>query len=313
MTRPRPQQRVVERALAWIAANLASFRLPTIEDDENAGAATIEERRKAFGELCLASMLMSRSAATPLHPHRAAISAHIFGEIRRTDAFFDMMRRPALFPLYVTLVTTMGARGAGFERERGAIQRILDRGHIDAVDRTPWNMLDVGYFLDLGGFRHGLPDPATLYPLSIACRLPPIPDMRRADVYAITHILFFLSDFGRLDMRERLGSRYAATCEYVELLLAVETSRSDWDLVGELLLSCACLGIEPEPQTGLAWEALDGAQMEGGQIPGPEHDTAGRGESDLTPEPEDDFRHNYHPTLVALIAAVTAGASREAE
>jgi hypothetical protein len=301
-----PHGRLINATLEWVVANLNHFRLPSLEDDERVETVTIEGQRKAFGELSLACMLMSRTPTLRTHHHYATLVAYLKEELERPVVFFSMMRRQTLFPFYVTTVVALAACGFELPRYRRTIQKIIDRGHIDAVERTPWNMMDLRYFLDRGGFRHRLPNFETLYPLSVAHRLPPIPEMRPVDVYAITHILFFLSDFGRQDLRAILGERFDETCAYVALLLGTELSRADWDLTGELLLSCTCLGITPRPYFSLAWQALVESQLPDGQIPGPKYDPASPKLQDPDGAAAYRFRCNYHPTLVALLAALAA-------
>lgn len=299
---------LIDGALDWVVANQRLFHLPSLEDDERADAVTIEGQRKAFGELSLACLLMSRSDSMRERSHYQALVAYIKKELARPDAFYNMMRRKTLFPFYVTTVVSLAACGIPLPRYRRAIQKILDRGYIDRVERTPWNTIDLRYFLDLGGFRHHLPDNETVFRLSIAHRLPPIPEMRATDTYGITHILFFLSDFGQRDLRALLGTQYGKMCDYVALLLGTELCKGDWDLVGELLLSSHCLRSEANPYAPMAWQALHNAQLGDGQIPGRNYDPDNSDMERAETRASYQFRCNYHPTLVTLLAAMTARA-----
>jgi len=71
--------------------------------------------------------------------------------------------------------------------------------------------------------------------------------------------------------------------------------------VGELLICCRCLGIQPEPFHSAGWELLFSCQMPDGDLPSP------TSRIEALPEEREEaaearFRANYHPTLVALIA-----------
>ena len=272
-----------------MSANRKQFDLPAIDDSEESTA--IGKRRKAFGELAIALMVTERSARLRRSPEYSVLLEHVISAAQQPDFVFDMLRRPGLFPFYVGVYGTLAACGHQLPDLRKRIARMLEFGFLDAVERTPRAKIDLKYLLDLGGFAHRLPAYAELYRASIASFLPPVPYLRRDDIYDLTHIFFHMADFGRAPLHATLGERIEATREYVALLLAARMVERDWDLTGELIVCCRCLDDAPRPVVSLAWQALAQAQAPAGYMPGP-HATAG-----------DDFRKQYHPTLVALLAA----------
>jgi hypothetical protein len=294
----------IDGTLDWLSANLDFFALPSKEDDEKAGEVTLEWKRKAFGELALACMLMHRHPKVKVSQQFHKILNYVDCNARIPEYSFHMMRRPNLFPLYMVVLVGLEACGRKLPEHRVALQRILDFEFMDAIERTPWSQIDFKYFLDCAGLRHNFPDYEALYRLSSVYRLPPIPHLRNIDVYALTHIIFFLGDFGQRDLRPILAERFERTCEEVTLLLGAYTHKQDWDIVGELLICCLCLQHRPAPLFELAWEGLYQAQTSSGDIPGRHFDPEGNQFPDLQAANNYRCKSNYHPTLVALFAAM---------
>lgn len=280
------------------------FTLPSKEEDMEQEDINIDLKRKAFGELVIACMIMSRYPSMRAKESFQCFIDHLDESIKPPHYGFNMMRRPNLFPTYVIDTVGLEACGRSYPEYRFAIQRLLDSGYIDTLDRTPWNQIDLRQYLDCGDYTHTLPSFESLFQRSIAVNLPPVPYMRIMDVYALTHIIFHTADFGRRDLRPIFGERFDGICEEVTLLLGAYTYAKDWDLVSELLMCCYCLGFRPLTLYKLAWEGLKKAQTPLGDIPyrrfDPQHpDLQNPETADLTR-----FRCNYHTTLVGLFAAM---------
>lgn len=289
--------------LRWLAANASSFTLPV--EDASEGDIQLDGRRKAFGELALACMLTARHPTLRASPELATMAHHVSATAAEPSFSFDMMRRPNLFPLYVMVMLALDATGVDVRALRASLQRILDYGFMDAIERTPWNQIDMKYYLDLGGFRDRFASYESLFRHSSAYLLPSIPHLRNLDVYALTHILFHLADFGRRDLRPILGTRFEETVEYTTVLLGAYTHARDWDLTAELLICCACLGCRAHPLIDLAWEALCAAQTPAGDLPSRYFDV----QSPELASPDTAAAYvrkiNYHPTLVTLLATMS--------
>jgi hypothetical protein len=229
---------------------------------------------------------------------------HIESQVRKPEYSFNMVRRLNLFPFYLTILVGLEECGKMFPEHRFALQRALDSGHVLAIERTSWGQIDLRYFLDCGGFKHSLPDYRSLYRVSSVFGPAPVAHMRDLDVYALTHILFFIADFGRRELQPILAERFERTREEVALLLGTYTYEKDWDLVAELLICCLCLGHRPSPLFELAWQGLLTSQEPDGKILMKTFDP----ESPEMAEPRKaaayQFQHAYHATLVGLFAAM---------
>ena len=296
---------LLEGSLSWLVANLRFFDLPSKEEDGAEVSISIDTKRKAFGELCLTLFLMSRLQARSC-PEFGLIHRHIKEAI--SDPYFshDMMNRPNLLPFYLMVFLALRAAGENVCEQGQRLQRMVDFGLIDSIERTPWNQIDLRYYLDSADLEHRIADFGSLLRLSSARRPPPISHIRNIDVYALTHIIFHTTDFGRRSMEEVWpGQRTRELERFVTLLLGVFLRCRDWDLVSELLICCRCLGIEPKPMVALAWRGLGEAQRAAGDVPGLEFQEGLAAEGvDGRPAGLDRFRENYHPTMVTFFASL---------
>jgi len=179
---------------------------------------------------------------------------------------------------------------------RDQIQELIDLDDVIAIERLPFRVLELRYLLDLGSFRHNLPDfDALTDRCLIATRFNPI-DALDDDIYGLTHAAFYLSDFGARDALQGKHADYVR--QATRMLLAMMVRRRHWDLVAELLLTLYCLGAEENQLTKMAWCALADAQIPDGSIP----ENPGGGLV-VTTDPHARFLALYHRTLTALLAA----------
>lgn len=280
--------------LPWLARNVSHFDPPR-EDDVSSAPERIEtgKRRKAYGELGLALLLARRAPCLAGDPSIGALEESWLAALERRKVFFDMDRRPTLFPLRVVFYATLRGLGHDDSGARAGIQRVLNRGYMDRRERNCWEKIDLKYYLDLGGFRHDFPSSSSLLAESSLAVLPALPYATTFDFYALTHLIFGLSGFGETPDLPRSVPNIDG---YSAAALALCLSMEDWDLVGEFLASRICLGIAADGIDSAAALALADAQDPRGFIPGR---TARRGSD--APSSRELFLDVYHPTLVCLI------------
>ena len=183
------------------------------------------------------------------------------------------------------------------------VQSLIERSGVLFVERFPYRTLEVRHLLDMGGFAFRLPSYRALSQASIIVKnMNPI-YMTQEDAYSITHALFYVSDFGARPVRSFSRSQVRRIHRLLEQLLGMYIYRGDWDLVGELLLSCHCLRWTTSPWFDLGWEALCSAQHPDGAVPGPTYEPKKlAGIKDMTKKREYVFKQCYHTTLVATLA-----------
>jgi hypothetical protein len=169
--------------------------------------------------------------------------------------------------------------------------------------RSVQELVELRYVLDVAGIATELPPMDVLVARSaLASGLPAAP-LTDNEVYALTHLLFYTSDFGA-------GPAPATTPTVpglVRALIGVYSTLGDLDLLAELLLCASVLGICTGPGTerlaGLGWRSLERGLRPDGSLPGPLYDPCT--EARLTGEQRDAFRFgtSYHTTIVAAMAA----------
>ena len=90
-----------------------------------------------------------------------------------------------------------------------------------------------------------------------------------SETYALTHCVFYATDFGQHACPDTPGS--AALREAVRVLLGVHLARRNLDLLSELLLCARALGGPAPAFEGEGWEALAAAQRCDDAVPSPVH------------------------------------------
>jgi hypothetical protein len=189
----------------------------------------------------------------------------------------------------------------------GVIQWLIDNEHGDLHNpsRAPNARLELRYVLDLGGFRHRLPAVGELYRRTILDSPLDIIYLSDLEAYAITHIVFYLTDFGGRPA-SLTDEQMERAKETVEQLTALYLADGNWDLTAELLSCRRMLDLPPSDLTAFGWRCLAEAQASSGMIPGPHY---GPGVAESMPDAVRkgiyEFRSSYHTTLVTMLAAVT--------
>jgi hypothetical protein len=281
--------------LPWLVSNVSGFDPPQ-EDEISDPPERIESCRwrKAYAELGLALLLARRAPRLADDPSIQNLADTWLQSLDRRRVFFDIDRRPALFPLRLVIYATL--RGLDHEdlAARAGIQRVLDRGYMDRRERNSWEKVDLKYYLDLVGMRHRIPAFSRLLAESSLAARPALPYATRFDFYALTHLVFGLSGFGETP---DLPRSVPDVDGYSKAALAMCLAMEDWDLVGEFLASRICLDLAGGGIDRAAALALADAQDPQGFIPGTAAPSGGYenlSESEF-------FFDVYHPTLVCLI------------
>lgn len=291
---------LIDGSLEWVGQNLVRFDPITRASDAN------WFRSKAALELAMLCMQARR--LTPdgaVHPQ----IERCVDFLERTwgDPLYQerVVREPGMFRLYAATYIALQAGRESADPYREVIQRIVDDGYATAIEEVPFRVLELRYLLELGGFRHDLPPCRQLYRQTLLAKAPPLLYLTNLDAYSITHTLFYLADLGRRPIRAIPPEDLPAVSWTVGKLLGLYLRRRNWDLVGELLLSCQCLRWTPRLIYEAAWESFLAAQLPDGSIPGTlrhERYTAelgGRDEADRL------FSENYHTTLVGSLVGLS--------
>ncbi|MGV9239484.1 DUF6895 family protein [Streptomyces nigra] len=281
-------------ALAWLSAHRDEFAL-----GEGALAADgqVDATWKPLGELAqtCASVCAHTPAGDPLHETAADLLRYAWRQTGQGELFPRLQRLEpfATYPLEIySVFASAGLRHPGYETAAATTART--RGW-RLTEQDPTRRLGVLKAERRAGIRRaedagevlrhtwlgGLPEPWTF---------------ERSAGYALTHVVFHLTDWGRApdavpaDLAGYLG-------HWLPAWLDTCLDAGMWDLSCELLVVAASLPDPPDPETlRAAWPRIAGAQCDSGALPQQDHPEHGAGR-------EPDFLHCYHSTLMAAFAA----------
>lgn len=289
--------------LSWLTANIRFFDPPQEDEIYDVAPENIfpGRERKAFGELGLALRLAHR---VPLLRDRREIRMLTdawLAMARRRNIFFDARRRIHLVPLMAVSLAVFSALDQVPRAARQAVQTVLARQFLDRTERSAWSQVDLQYYFDAIGLQHALPEPPVLFQRSSLLGLPALPHAQKIDLYATTHLIFHLSDFGAGALPDATPGQLAEIRNYVALALATCLAERDFDLAAEMLLSRICLGESADALSRFASDMLRRAQQPDGFVPDSSWLAGLKQAEGTTERATEEFFAVYHPTLVALI------------
>jgi len=291
----------MSRALAWVVAYIDEF-----DPFKNGRAFDVAHGQRVTE---LATMLNSYVGLTG--DRESENVRALLAEARRQQqnrALTDrIMHSPAEFVLFADLYAALKRLGHDDLHQREIIQRVIDAGYLDQVERVPHRMMDVRLTLEWGDFRHDWESLEALSRSSILPREPSALHLDESSLYSLTHVIMFLYGFGtRMGAASPLSDeQHARFAETLSMLLVVSAQEHHWDLLCELLLCWDCLRLAPTRIYRKAWDAFLEQQLPDGAFPGPERALASSNparEADPSKRRELYFAHHYHTTLVAVIA-----------
>jgi hypothetical protein len=284
------------KGLSWLSANRRYFAGGESElDPQQPSSAGF----KALGEIALMLFIIGRA------PGFAPPSD--YGRILETFCAIMQRVRPPIethvscLRIYMNAVLAVEANGIDGSRFRDVLDRVLRQPLCRLLDQSPWGISGLSYFLDHCGIAHSYPPPRTIYELSILRSRPQLHLLSTLDKYAVTHLLFFLGDFGRRSDFFRAMEDARELREYLDELTASAILEEDWDLLGEFLIGYECIAYRASPLRALGWQELLAHQRLGGEIELPRR--VAKAQKDVSPGPSELFSLYYHQTLVALMAS----------
>ncbi|MGX1774949.1 DUF6895 family protein [Nocardia brasiliensis] len=204
------------------------------------------------------------------------------------------------FPYRAYLVALLADLGRPVPSAMARVRTVLATGcgGWHGAWRTPLSRLELHYILDLGRFPNPLPPSAELLALSIGAAAPDPLYLRDDEVYALTHVLFYATDFAARSTPAR-PELVAA----LNTLLGTYLALGDMDLAGELLLCLLAIGRPDCAMTRHGWHTLARHRLSDGAVPGPLFDPARW--STLRGEVAEGYVFGtcHHTTMVAAMAA----------
>jgi len=304
---PTARNKLVEGCLDWVESHAPQFTPqghPRIASDFQKRGSVF----KAFSELGIVLEALHRSC----YRDRPAVVRliEIWTEAVRQEGLLDDVNSTIeLFHYNVVLFATLRKIGTAEPLIEASVRRLSKRRAGTRGEMTPWRMLDVRHFMVQAGITHDFPPAHDLVRSSALLRRIDLPETTDVDIYAITHLIIFLSDVGRAAVTAISPYELAELREYVGTALAMTYVESNWDLTAELLISRHGIGslAKDEPLNYAASGGLCAAQSADGSMP---HDPWLNPNRE-SPTDGSEFKSRYHPTLVALLLAAIDGTNSQ--
>ncbi|MEV6963290.1 hypothetical protein AB0M97_29865 [Streptomyces sp. NPDC051207] len=291
---------VARAALAWITAHREDFALG---DDALDRDGRVDTSWKPLGELArVCGSIRARTAPTdPLHSRAGNLLAFAWAQTGHGELFPRLQRLEpfATYPLEVyAAFAAAGLRHTGYERDAARVART--RGW-RLTEQDPTRHLGVLCAeRSTGMSRPGQPQPALRR--TWLGGLPEPWTFERDAGYALTHVIFHLTDWGRTP--DGVPPDLAAyLTDWLPPWLDTCLDSAMWDLSCELLAVAASLPRPPDPALlHDSWTRLAAAQSASGAIPEEGPRASQDADHDAT-DPARDFLSCYHSTLMAAFAA----------
>ncbi|PWV48521.1 DUF6895 family protein [Nocardiopsis sp. L17-MgMaSL7] len=292
----------VDAALAWLEANMAWFEPERWERHL--------PRRTFPGtpvlELLVLLRVLRRGNRGGDADRLAGPALEIGRSITDRPRWLEELRGGgALFPHVLWLVALIeeldSARGlVPSARFAAELAIATGAGNVNGRYRPPASALELGYVLELAGMDADQP---SIPSLLAACEPHLDADhchMSDGDIYGVTHIMFYATDFGA---RPAGGPDRTRT---VLRLLGSCLARSDNDLTAELLACADYLGAGNHPLALHGHARLSAAQRPDGSVASLLYNARVAERATGEPGRAYAFGTCYHPTITAAMAAMAA-------
>jgi hypothetical protein len=288
-------KRALLLGLSWVGEHVPEFAVDRVPSNPSPFAKENVSRLKPASELGLTLLVLARCGVAL--PFLDDLAQWLWRECDRGRLLLHLLlARNDFLPgcaLYAPL------RRLGFRAD--ALDRVLSM--LAGADMTPvlplqpWSRLALQYNLWQLGLR-GDPrgDTRDLY----VCSRPEPWVVSSEIAYAVTHEVFYLSDFGNEPLSDARLRRYLRT--WVPYWAKIFIAQRDYDVTAELAMVWSCVTRSTAAASSSPLLAILDHQQDDGSLAGPE----GAGGFLRSPGDTDErkrFLANYHTTLVLVMAA----------
>jgi hypothetical protein len=282
-----------DKCLDWISGNIDKFDLSSSSLNCHFGL-------KVLSEMNLLASLYNRKLINKYDDRIKKIITFTTEQLERVGYMDGVARMPEFLSLYTFIYMSLYKCGLNLQEFRSAIVAAVEQEAINSRERIPFGMMDLCYALNKANIKHPFPTLRSLYHKTLLAKDPAILSLNLNDAYDITHIIFYLSDFGFRKSIEISSRQFPKVCWIITVLTGLYLREQAWDILAELLLCYYCLGWYHYPIYQVAWNNLLNIQKIDGSIPG-----SLRSEKEIKSEVWDkNFTQNYHATIVTAISCL---------
>lgn len=268
---------------------LVDAYLDVVLDDDSDRAA------KAACEVALFARHLAMHGVRPAWAR--AVGARLVPRLRGGAVVQRLLWTPSRAGMLGAGHALLHALGHPDPRWDDVIDRLIRHPLGDTREVTPYEALEVDWVLGLLGRA---PRAGSRVSTALARGFDPL-GMLSDDAYALTHTVFYATDFGRYQLPAAQVDHVNGWCDAGA---AWSVARADLDLAGEFVLAALCTGATLGASTRLALAMLMTTWDELGFVP----DDAMAG-LDAAPSRADVFFAIYHANLVAGLVAATLRAA----
>ncbi len=291
---------VLQRA----AADLERLDVYSQHGGKNDQDSLLRPEDKAAAEALLLAYLAWRLP----DPH-GRLGAALEPLIRRAEERLVSGRSESLLRRFPQTAASLGAAFVilgQLGRRHPTIERLLRRamrqGYAHLSERSIFRLMDTRWTYRLWD-PNLAPPVEELLPLSTLGSSPhPIYTLNE-DHYALTHAVYYLTDFG---CKPPPAELHASAARLLDPFLTWIVIRDDLDLLGELLIAGLALRQPQTPAFRLAWQHFFAAWDSPSGLVGPEFSPARLGELQGEQAQAYDFWENYHTRYVGGILCAVA-------
>ncbi|MGY0055632.1 DUF6895 family protein [Streptomyces sp. LZ34] len=298
---PEPWRAVEQQAVSWLAAHHTRF------DPDTAEETGILFARKALVEMALLVGLRARLDPTTFDGHYQRLFDRMVAVASRPSYRELVGRDERALLLYAGTHAALRLCGHRDEEFQYLIEQSVAGRCATSFERIPYRQLDLLHTMELAGVAHELPPVEAILPFTLFCADPSVLKLGDRDIYAITHTVFYATDFGLRVPKWPTDFDLGRAVQLLEALCLLCRRRGNADLVTELLCCLLCLGIRDSAEAEQAWAFLSEVQEPDGRVAGPEgvvHPGLEGGDAEYR-----SWATAYHTTIVAALAGLLARSS----
>lgn len=300
---PQQSQFVERGTVRWLADHLPFFD-PDYYDRDDRPARSFA--RKALGELSVLLSLRLRLQQGPLSGAYQAMVDRLAIVAARPSYQGLIPRQPRSLSSFVLTYVALRLSGRDDPEFRWLLEQSVALRYSITWERLTWRHLEFVHFLSMAEIPHRLLPASAAFPLTLLNGEPNVMSLSEEDAYAITHTLFYATDYGLSPPVWSGDFDVAAATDLVLALLRLYRMKEQSDLVAEFAACAVALGVSESAELDAAWRHLADVQRSDGSLPSPQHLEPGGTLDDHYGEGYRAWRTAYHTTSVTAIAALMA-------
>jgi len=283
----------LERAsVRWLAEHAAYL------DPMSCAPADSLFRRKALVEVALLVAYRVRLLGPQLPADYLRLLSQLERIAKRPEYVSALGCDQRALLLYALTFAALRVCGRPVPAGEWVVKKSLELGYSTVTERIPYRRMDLLHMLHVAGLdaEAGKKLDQT-FDLTLAAARPNLLLMSQSDHYALSHAVFYLTDFGL-----RRGSPRADLREVTETVLGalrLSLAKANTDLCAEFICCALALGARDAREVRAGWALLRARQHALGYVPGPDGIVLS-----ATSDAEGTWKTSYHTTVVAALAGL---------